>query len=211
MTLLTRAKLSFEQFLRAYPDGTGSYELINGALVEMRATRGHDQIADGLLFAFNDEIRRVGVASLPENRLSLKATNKVVIRTVDASGQEQGRVPDVSIIDRSQWDANPSAYSAFTVPIQLAVEVVSTNWEDDYLDKLDEYQRLGIVEYWIVDYLTQASRSYLGNPKVATVFVYSLVAGQYAMRAYRGDDRIESVTFPGLQLTAGQVLSGELG
>jgi Uma2 family endonuclease len=204
MTLLTQAKLSFEQFLRDYPDGRGSYELINGALVEMRATRGHDQIADGLLFAFNDEIRR--------DRLPLKVTNKVVLRTVDGVGQEQGRVPDVSVIDKAQWDANPSACGAFTMPIQLVVEVVSTNWEDDYLDKLDEYQRLGIVEYWIVDYLTQASRSYLGNPKVATVFVYRLNAvGTYEMRSFRGGDRIESVTFPGLQLTAGQVLSGELG
>ncbi|GAX44610.1 hypothetical protein NIES4075_56290 [Tolypothrix sp. NIES-4075] len=34
-------------------------------------------------------------------------------------------------------------------PIQLAVEVVSTNWEDDYVDKLDKYQRLGIA--WFLD------------------------------------------------------------
>jgi Uma2 family endonuclease len=27
------------------------------------------------------------------------------------------------------------------------------NWDNDYIDKLDEYQRLGILEYWIVDYL----------------------------------------------------------
>jgi Uma2 family endonuclease len=63
-----------------------------------------------------------------------------------------------------------------TEPIQLAVEVVSTNWEDDYIDKLDEYQRLGIAEYWIVDYLAIGSRNYLGNPKVPTVFVYQLGA-----------------------------------
>jgi Uma2 family endonuclease len=48
-----------------------------------------------------------------------------------------------------------SDYAAFTEPIQLAVEVVSTNWEDDYEDKLDEYERLGIAEYWIIDYLVQ--------------------------------------------------------
>ena len=44
------------------------------------------------------------------------------------------------------------------MPIQLAVEVTSTNWEDDYLDKLEEYQRLGIAEYWIVDYLAIAEQ-----------------------------------------------------
>lgn len=105
----------------------------------MRATRGHDTIADGLLFAFNDEIRR--------DPLNLKVTNKIVLRTIDSTGQEQGRIPNVSVIDEAQWAANPSAYAAFTEPIQLAVEVVSTNWEDDYVDKLDEYQRLQILEY----------------------------------------------------------------
>ncbi|NJN31628.1 MAG: Uma2 family endonuclease [Synechococcales cyanobacterium RM1_1_8] len=164
MTLLTRSKLSFEQFLQDYPEGEGRYELVNGELVEMRATRGHDTVADGLLFAFNDEIRR--------DRLNLKVSNKIVIKTMDADGQRLGRIPDVSVIDKDQWDANPSAYAAFTQAIQLAVEVVSTNWEDDYEDKLDEYQRLGIQEYWIVDYLTHGSRLYLGNPNVPTVFIY---------------------------------------
>jgi hypothetical protein len=28
---------------------------------------------------------------------------------------------------------------------------VSTNWRDDYLMKLGEYEKLGIAEYWIVD------------------------------------------------------------
>lgn len=203
MTLLTRSKLSFEQFLRDYPEGKGRYELINGELVEMRATRGHDTIADGLLFTFNDEIRR--------DPLNLKVTNKVVLRTVDSAGQEQGRIPDVSVINKTQWAANPLAYAAFTDPIQLAVEVVSTNWEDDYVDKLDEYERLQIPEYWIVDYLTQGSRAYLGNPKIPTVFVHLLNAeGRYEIKRYQGDAVIESVTFPNLQLTAHQVLSGEL-
>ena len=211
MTLLTRSKLSFEQFLQDYPEGEGRYELIDGALVEMRATRGHDTVADGLLFAFNDEIRRDCKASFLRNRLNFKVTNKIVIKTVDANGQELGRIPDVSVIDKDQWNANPSAYAAFTQPIQLAVEVVSTNWEDDYEDKLDEYQRLGIQEYWIVDYLTHGSRLCLGNPKVPTVFIYLLnEEGQYVVHTYRGKDIVQSMTFPKLQLTAQQIVSGEL-
>lgn len=203
MTLLTRSKLSFEQFLQDYPEGEGRYELINGERVEMRATRGHDTVADGLLFAFNDEIRR--------DRLHFKVSNKIVIKTMDADGQELGRMPDVSVIDKDQWDANPSAYAAFIQPIQLAVEVVSTNWEDDYEDKRDEYQRLGIQEYWIVDYLTHGSRLYLGNPKVPTVFVYLLNSeGQYTVQTYRGEDVVQSATFPKLRLTAQEILSGEL-
>jgi Uma2 family endonuclease len=46
------------------------------------------------------------------------------------------------VVDKTVCDSNPAAYSAFVEPLQLAVEVVSTNWEDDYIDKLDEYQRL---------------------------------------------------------------------
>ncbi len=124
----------------------------------------------------------------------------------------QGRIPDISVIAKEQWDANPSSYAAFIDPIQLAVEVVSTHWEDDYVDKLDEYQRLQIQEYWIVDYLTHGSRAYLGNPKIPTVFVHLLNAeGKYEMKRYQRDEVIQSATFPNLQLTAHQVLSGELG
>ncbi|NET47018.1 Uma2 family endonuclease [Okeania sp. SIO2B3] len=32
------------------------------------------------------------------------------------------------------------------MPIQLAVEVTATNWEDDYVDKLDEYKSLRITD-----------------------------------------------------------------
>jgi Uma2 family endonuclease len=131
-----------------------------------------------------------------------------VIKTVTKDGLEQGRNPDVSVIDRTIWRSNRSDYNALEVPIQLAVEVTSTNWEDDYVDKLEEYQRLGISEYWIVDYLAIASRAYLGNPKIPTIFVYSLdEKGQYQKTQFRGTDRIISPTFSELSLTAEQVLN----
>jgi len=72
----------------------------------------------------------------------------------------------VSVASLDIWRANRSADSALCEPLQLAVEVVSTNWEDDYIDKLAEYQNLGIPEYWIVDYLAISNISELGNPKV---------------------------------------------
>lgn len=91
--------------------------------------------------------------------------------------------------------------------IQLAVEVVSTNWEDDYIDKLDEYQRLDISEYWIVDDLAIGSRTDLGIPKVPTLFVYQLnKSGVYQSQAFKGEDWIRSRSFPDLQLTLNQIL-----
>jgi Uma2 family endonuclease len=112
------------------------------------------------------------------------------------------------VVDLGQWRANRRAYNAVREPIQLVVEVVSTNWEDDYIDKLDEYCRLGVLEFWIVDYLALGSRTYLGNPKQPSVFVYVLnEQRQYEMQRFQGIDRILSRTFPDLNLTMDDILN----
>ncbi|NKB17704.1 MAG: Uma2 family endonuclease [Pseudanabaena sp. CRU_2_10] len=198
MVTTTQQKLTFDQFLDVCPD-EGLYEFVNGEIVEMAATRNHEDVADYTADSFKDEIKRLN--------LDFVVKTKAVIKTVNKDGREQGRLPDVSVIDRTIWRARRTDYSALQEPIQLAVEVTSTNWEDDYIDKLDEYQRLGIPEYWIVDYLAIASREYLGNPKLPTVFVYQLdVEGKYQVTAFKDSDRIISQTFPDIQLTAAQVL-----
>lgn len=195
----TIKKLSFLDFLKQYPDGKGIYELVNGEIVQVEPTRAHKNVARYLVKCFDRENERLGLDYIVDK--------DIVIRTVTASGQEQGRNPDVGMVSASLWNSNVLAYGALTEPIQLAVEVVSTNWEDDFVDKLDEYQRLGIPEYWIVDYLAIASRSILGNPKLPTVFVYQLVDGKYQTSSFKNSDRIISPTFPELELTVEDILS----
>jgi len=191
--------LSFEQFVKQLPDEEGRYELVNGEIVKILPIRLHEDVADFLIKQFDREVDR-----LP---LNYRVSGRFMLRTLTPNGKEQGRHPDVTLVDKTLWQSQPFAYSALTEPPQLVVEVVSTNWEDDYIDKLDEYQRLGISEYWIVDYLALGSRNYLGNPKEPTVFVYLLDEnGVYQMTAYRGTERIISRTFPELALTAEQVL-----
>ena len=199
MTTTKQKLLTFEQFLELEFDEEGFYELVNGEIVRKLATRQHDNIADFLVRQLDRENERAS--------LNYRVSGRIVVRTLTPEGQEQGRQPDVSVVDQAVWDANLSAYTAFVEPLQLAVEVVSTNWEDDYIDKLDEYQRLGITEYWIVDYLALGSRNYLGNPKVPTVFVFLLdESGVYQYTPYRGAERIISRTFPELMLTAEQII-----
>ncbi|MGC1395294.1 MAG: Uma2 family endonuclease, partial [Coleofasciculaceae cyanobacterium] len=77
--------------------------------------------------------------------------------------------------------------------------------QDDYLIKLAEYEKLGILEYWIVDYLGLGGRRYIGNPKQPTISVYQLIDGEYIFSQFRDNDRIESVTFPEWNLTAEQI------
>ena len=199
-TNLPKQKLSFVQFLEQLPDEDGRYELVDGEIMRILPTRKHDNVAEFISDVLKAEVR--------SSNLNYRVSGRILVRTLTIDGLELGRQPDVSVVDKTLWDSNLFTYSALVEPLQLAVEVVSTNWEDDYIDKLDEYQRLGIPEYWIVDYLAIASRSYLGKPKVPTVFVYLLDEnGVYQSTAYQNQDKIVSRTFPELTLTIKQLLA----
>jgi Uma2 family endonuclease len=169
---------------------------VNGEIVKIAITRNPDDIGEFTDRQFYQEIDRLKLNYVVKRCITIKTTTK--------EGTEQRRVPDVSVIDRTLWRAERKAYAALESPIQLAVEVVSTNWEDDYVDKLDEYERLGIAEY----YLAIGKRESLGNPKIPTVFVFSLnTEGKYQRTLFRDNEPIVSPTFPELVLTAAQVLS----
>jgi Uma2 family endonuclease len=202
MSTTALKKLTFEQFLEQYPDGYGIYELVNGEIVQVEPIRAHKNVARYLVRLFDREIERLDLDYIVDK--------DIVIRTVTKDGQEQGRNPDVSVASASLWNSNPLTYGALIEPPQLVVEVTSSNWEDDYVDKLDEYQRLGIPEYWIVDYWAIASRTYLGYPKVPTVLVYQLVNGEYQHQTFKGSERIISPTFPELKLTMDEIITASL-
>ena len=200
ITTSLKSQLTFEKFLSQLPDEEGYYELVNGEIMRKLPTRRHETIAEYITDLLKDEVKRL--------KLNYWISGRIVIQTETAQGQEQGRHPDITVVDKTLWEAQPTAYSALIEPPQLVVEIVSTNWEDDYVDKLEEYQRLGIPEYWIVDYLAVASRSYLGNPKLPTVFVCVLDENKtYQMNRYQGSDRIISPTFPEFALTVEELLT----
>ena len=77
----------------------------------------------------------------------------------------------------------------------------------DYVRVASRREEMGIPEYWIVDYLGLGGRRFIGNPKQPTFSIYQLVEGEYQVSQFRGDNRIESPTFPELNLTAQQVFS----
>jgi len=57
---------------------------------------------------------------------------------------------------------------------KLVIEIASTNWSDEYALKLEDYEALGIEEYWICDYLGLGGKRYIGAPKQPTLPVYQL-------------------------------------
>ncbi len=130
---------------------------------------------------------------------------------VKADNERSGYEPDAIVLDRQGTNSEPrwKKQSIITMgsSVRLIVEVVSTNWQDDYGHRLVDYEALGISEYWIADYLALGGRRYIGNPKQPTFFVHHLVDGEYQVSLFRGCDRIVSPTFPELNLTVQQIFS----
>ena len=110
-TTQLKSKLSFEQFIEQYPED-GRYELVDGEIVRILATRHHEDIADFIADSMKAEVNRLN--------LNYKISDRIVLATMTKDGKQQGRQPDVSVIDKTVWRSNRSAYIAFREPIQLA-------------------------------------------------------------------------------------------
>ena len=201
MTQAISKLMSFDEFLEGKPEN-GRYELHNGVIVEMPNPTGkHSASAGFQAIELGLEIRRL--------QLPYFIPKECTIKFNDNSGYD----PDVIVLDKQAVEANESRWERESVitqenSVKLVIEVVSTNWRDDYAHKMIDYEALSIPEYWIVDYLGLGGSRYIGYPKQPTLSVYQLVDGEYQIKLFRGDERIESAVFPELNLTAKQIFNG---
>ncbi len=198
--------ITFDEFITWYPDTGGRYELHDGIIVEMpKPTGSHSNVTGFLmeeLILAIVEMGKRGIWMMPREAI------------VKSSNGKSGYEPDIILLDRdamtseSRWERESIIENAESV--KLIVEVVSTNWRDDYFKKRADYEEMGIFEYWIVDYAALGGRNFLGSPKVPTISVYQLIEGEYRVRQFRGEDVIVSPTFPGFQRTAREVCQARL-
>ena len=186
------APISFAEFLKWYPDDGKRYELIEGVIVEMLPTGSHEDLSGFIVAELNFEIRKQNLPySIPKNCL------------LKPLAPRSGYLPDVAVINREYiqdeplWDKSSVIQHGQTIP--LVIEVVSTNWRDDYGHKFVEYEAMGIAEYWIVDYRVGAVR-YIGKPKQPTVTICKLIEREYQMEKFSKGDRLKSNIFPELEL-----------
>ncbi|MCC5656978.1 Uma2 family endonuclease [Nostoc sp. XA010] len=195
-----RKLVTFDEFVAKYPDNTGKrYELHDGVIVEMSQPTGdHEEVVGFLAFEVTRECIRLNLPYfIPKTALVKPPEN------------ESAYSPDVLILNRPNLVNEPLWKKESTVSqtesIPLVVEVVSSNWRDDYLKKAADYEAVGIPEYWIVDYAALGGRRFIGNPKQPTVSLYTLIDGEYQVSQFRGSDRIISPLFPELNLTPEQI------
>jgi Uma2 family endonuclease len=224
MTQALRKLVTFDEFVAKYPDNSGKrYELHDGVVVEMSQPTGeHEEVVGFLALNISIEIGRL--------KLPYFIPKTALVKPLES---ESAYSPDVLLLNRPNlvneplWKKDSTVSHADSVP--LVIEVVSTNWRDDYLTKVAGYETVGIKEYWIVedtaldgfpglkqvsvDYAALGGRRFIGNPKQPTISVYWLVEGEYQIRQFQNSDacgnpcgeRIISPTFPELNLTAEQI------
>ncbi|WP_016948956.1 Uma2 family endonuclease [Anabaena sp. PCC 7108] len=190
--------ITVNEFITQYGDSE-NYELIDGELIKMEPTGLHEQVSSLIGRKLNVEIDRQDLPYFIPHRCLIKLL-----------GTETAFRPDVIVLDQTQlineplWQNEPVITSGKS--IKLIAEVVSTNWQNDYARKVEDYALLGISEYWIVDYLGIGGREYIGKPKQPTITICTLVEDEYQKRLFQNNDQLVSSIFPDLKLTAKQVL-----
>ncbi len=204
MTLATdqpiqQKPLSFDEFLARY-GGDNRYELIDGEVFDLEPTGQHEEVAAFITTKVCVQIDGAGLPWFVLQRGLFRPSN---------AGTTAFR-PDVAVIARAELAKEPlwPDQSILTrgSSIKFVAEVVSSNWQNDYARKVEDYAALGIPEYWIADYAGLGGIRYIGKPKRPTLSVCTLVNGEYEIQLLRGNQSVVSATFPGLNLTAEQVL-----
>lgn len=199
------AKLySFDEFISWYPEHSEvRYELHEGVIIEMPKTKGkHSNLTGSLIEQLLIIIRQMGkggIWTIPRESI------------VKPKREQSGYDPDIIVLNQEVLGGEPRWESESIIQnpdsVKLIVEVVSTNWRDDYYNKLRDYEEMGLQEYWIVDYAALGPKKFIGNPKQPTFFVCNLQDGEYQMNPFTENTPIISPTFPQFNLSPQQVFA----
>jgi Uma2 family endonuclease len=192
MTQAISKFLTFEDYL-SFDNGTDNrYELVDGVLVELPPESEPNISTANYLFLL------LVKAGIPFRLVHPHACELQV--SVISPGDPFNRFPDLVVLRDAHLKLTQRRLTITLdmPPPQLVVEVVSPgpkNRERDYKNKLAQYQARAIDEYWVID------------PEAQMVTVFSLRLGQYfEVGQFRGEDRISSLIFPNLNITAAEIL-----
>ncbi|MEM9008133.1 MAG: Uma2 family endonuclease [Cyanobacteria bacterium P01_F01_bin.86] len=199
MVQLQPKLFTVRDFIEHYGDNP-QYELIDGELINLEPTGIHEEVA-GFVG------RRLNVAIDQQNEPYV-VPYRCLVKML---GTETTFRPDVIVLDQTQLAQEPLWHQEPVIcrgnSIKLVVEVVSTNWQNDYARKTEDYALFGIPEFWIVDYLGLGGRDYIGTPKQPTLTHCILEGDRYQKQRLHGSEQLRSPTFPSLQLTVDQVFA----
>jgi Uma2 family endonuclease len=166
-----------EDFERLPEDGL--WEVVEGRAILLPAsTYQHQKLSAAWLIAFDRALKPLASGH--------------VVPTVDvlipvpprAISQVQSRVPDLVVSRRE-----PGERFEVGDPPELVIEILSTRRGNvERTEKMDDYARAGIGEYWIV------------NPFDRAVEVYLLRDGDYALERTVSEGTLAPRAFPGVAI-----------
>jgi len=120
--------ITFDEFIEWLPENR-HYELHEGIIIEMQPTGQHEDITSFLTQELTLEYLRMN--------LPYRIPPKALVKLKD---KETGYNPDLLLINRQNlineplWEKKSTLINGESIP--LVIEVVSSNWRDDYGYKL---------------------------------------------------------------------------
>jgi Uma2 family endonuclease len=157
----------------------GLWEVVDGRAILLPANKvPHQKVSGALFLGLSRGLERLGYGYV-------FATVNVLIPPPEPQVSEvQSRVPDL-VVSRHA----PAENFEVGEPPELVIEILSTRRRNvERTEKLEDYARAGIPEYWIV------------NPFHRAVEVYLLRDGDYVLRETVSDGPLRPSAFSGLEI-----------
>ncbi len=200
MTYTLRRYRSYQEYL----DDDQLHHEINYRLLSTGEVIEVADEDDGNLWLANLLIEAIlGVIGLSSLRLIRNGNKDLQVHPL--GDKWVNRKPDILLMRPEHLQDARQAIKFGQAAPEFVAEVVSpggessSNYLRDYVWKRQQYQDWQIPEYWIID------------PHRAQITVLTLVDGVYQEVVYQGDEqKIVSIAFPLLVLTAEQLFSGAI-
>ena len=162
----------------------GIWEVADGRAVLSPGKEIPHQLVSGALFrAFDQQLRH------QESGVVLTTVNVFVPPPEGSIGEIQNRIPDLVVATHV-----PKKRYRPERPPELVIEILSTpRGNVERTEKLDDYARSGIREYWIV------------NPFDRSVDVYLLSGAEYRLTETARHGSLRPDTFPGVAVVVDEI------
>jgi len=166
-----------EDFDRLPEDGL--WEVVGGRAILLPANDcEHQDVCTALWMEFRQGLNALGYGYV------VPSVNVFIPVLRPGFGEVQNRVPDL-VVSKER----PHRRFDLGKPPDLVIEILSTcRGNVERTEKIDDYARAGIGEYWIV------------NPFDRAVEVYVLRDGEYVLRETVGEGALRPAAFPGLEV-----------
>jgi Uma2 family endonuclease len=128
MITIAQKPLTFEEFLDCHEASDRSFELVRGvAMPLIEPTARHEDVVDGLCRLLVDHCKDLDLPYVPRQ-------GKLVRLNTAPDENESSRKADIVVFAKDEWQRmrQSTSSAAAYIPPPLVIEVVSTNWRDDY-------------------------------------------------------------------------------